>query len=617
MSCTRRDIAAWGGAARWLSIALTALAIALLPSLAAATPAQGSMGYELASSSPVLVSGIVFPHGVAVDQVNHRVYVAVVSTNPSSQTPTPGEIRRFESDGTAAGTFTVGADSLPSGVAVDPVTQGFYASQVEVKSSLGSFGTAQMDPFSSAGVLGTPFPLSATDTLPQIATDSTGDVYFPNSATDSVQVFNSAGVLQETIGCGGCPGGAFGKPVSVAIDSDDSLYVVDLAPDRVLKFTSSGGSYGFSTLLQSGRGAAAVGVDPSTDDVFVGDYPNGTRYHIVAYNSSGSQFDDFGAELFIDFQLGAIAASQMAADGTTHKLYVARENKIYVFERVTISPPSATTNAASAIVQLGASLNATVNAKGHAVLDCHFEYVDDAEFQSNGFANAVTAPCSKKPDGSSNVAVKASISGLSPATKYHFRAIAESNAGATAGNELTFTTLPSVPPTVITDPAVDITQTSASLVGRVNPHGGTVADCHFESGTTLTYGSSVPCETSIGPVTTEVTQKLNLKGLSVGTAYHYRLVVTTNAGSAGGDDTAFTTFAPPSPPVTPQPPAPEADPPIAAPPQPMTCKRGFVKRWVGGKTTCVKRCRKGFVRRRVQGKYKCLKLPSRPRAGRR
>lgn len=617
MSCTRRDVAVSKDGAGWLPIALAMLGIAI-PMFLTASPARGNMGYELATPDPVLAEDIEFPHGVAVDQVSHHVYVAVVTNDFFAGEP--GEIRRFESDGDAAGIFTAGPEAYFSGVAVNPVTQGVYGSQVYSETPFGNFGAAQMVPFSSAGVMGTPFPVSFTKTLPHIATDSGGDVFFPDAATDSVRVFNSSGVLQEEITCGGCPGGAFGQPASVAIDSKDDLYVVDFAPDRVVKFTLSGGSYAFDSVLQSGRGAAAVGVDPSTNDVFVGDFPNpdGTGYHIVAYDSSGTQFDDFGAGLFIDRPLGIIAAGQIAADATTHRLYISETGKIYIFDRVTISPPSATADPVTGLGQLMATLNASVNAKGHAVLECEFEYTDEADFQANGFANAASVPCSKKPDGLANTPLDVSVSGLSPATSYRFRVMATSNAGSVTSDNRTFQTLPPVPPTVTTEAPSAIAETGATIKGRVNPHGGAPSDCHFEFGTSPAYGLDLPCSSLPKPVTAEVARSLTVSELAPGTAYHYRLVVTTNAGTTEGDDVAFTTLAPPpdpdpeSPPVTT--PSPTV-PPIATP-RPQRCRRGFRRQRVGGKARCVKICKRGFRRKRVRGKIKCVKKRS-ARHGRR
>jgi hypothetical protein len=602
----RRRIAASIRDSRRLPIAVLLLTVAFIGGTAA--PARASLGYELNPSTPShFVSG--GPHGIAVDQANHRIYVAILSKEPL--TGAAGEIERFESNLNAAGTFSDGSGYY-AGVAVNPVTQGFYAAQAAIHVPQGTFGTAKMNLFSSAGVAGTSFSLSDGGTFPQIATDSSGDVFFPNAVTGKVQVFNSAGVVQEEIGCSGCPGSSsFGRPVSVAIDSAGSLYVVDLSPDRVVKLTPSGGSYSFASVLQSGKGAAAVGVDPSDNSVFVGDLPNGSNYHIVAYNSSGMQFDDFGAGLFDDPapQFGALVAMQIAVDGSTHRLYVGDTGKFYIFNKVTIALPTAAIEPATPVGQLTATLHASANAKGHAAFECRFEYADDSDFLSNGFTNADTAPCSEAPSGSSDTAISARISGLSPVTVYHYRVTVTTNGGSATSGEETFETMPVVSPTVTTEPAAAINQTDAKLTGKVNPHGGSVSNCHFEYGTSVAYGASIPCSALPEPVNTDVVVTRKILKLTQGTTYHFKLVVTTNAGTVEGGDANFTTATPPPPPPDPpvvnEPPVvvpPVVVPPVVAPPPPpLRCKKGFQKRKVRGKVRCVKRKRHAKRRRAHRG----------------
>jgi len=530
------------------------VAVSLLAAGAAlcAPPAQASTGYLPDSSTPTIQLQCDLPDGVAIDQSSQRIYVAMLSSNLS--VPLPGQVERLESTGapTSASPFSTGSQPFFSGVAVNPLTHNLYAAEFVVQTPIGNAGSSRIDQFSSSGVLGTQFSTEGTPAMPtRIATDSAGNVYFPNTATDTVQVFNSAGTLQQTIACGGCPGGSFNNPNGVAIDSADNLYVVDFANDRVLKFTPSGGSYSFASVLQSGRDAVAVGVDASDNSVFVGDYPGGTAYHIVAYNSSGTQFDDFGAGLFMASQYGAPFAGQIAANTTTHKLYVSDPDAgvLRVFARGTIVPPTASTNSATSVGQVTAKLNATVNANLHATIDCHFEYTDDADFQANVYANAVDTPCPSLPDGSSSTLESVSPTNLTPNTTYHFRVVAANNGGSTNGTSQTFTTLPLTPATVTTGAASAVSQTTATLAGKVNPHGGTVSNCHFEYGEGLTYSKSVPCTTTVGAVTTDVSQSVKAIGLSPNTSYHFRLSVTTNAGTVVGNGEEVTTL-PPLPTVT-------------------------------------------------------------------
>ncbi len=540
------------GASRWLLRSPAAALVLALITMASVTPlAQAALGYERDVSTPSIALAGELPHGVAIDQVNQRIYVTMLTTDLSSGAS--GQIDQLESTGapTATSPFALGTEAFPTGVAVNPLTQGIYVNQFIASTPFGNKGSSKIVQLSAAGVMGTEFATSNNPAkAPQIATDASGNVYFPSDATDVVQVFNSAGVLQGTISCAGCPGGAFGNPASVAVDSAGNVYVVDLEPDRVVKFTHSGSSYSFASVLQSGRGAAAVGVDPSDNAVFVADLSSG-EYHIVAYDSAAAQFDDFGGGLFGTPRQGAAGAGQIAVNATTHRLYVSEpnQNNLLVFARVTIHPPVASTNPASSVGQVSARLNATVNARLHAVTSCNFEYTNAPDYEANGYANALDAPCSSLPTGSEGTAVSATPTGLSPATTYHYRVVAANNAGSVEGSDLTFTTLPTTPATVTTEAASGVTQTGAALVGKVNPHGGSVSDCHFEYGVGLSYATSVPCVTAVGVVTTDVAQKKTVAGLSANTTYHYRLAVTSNAGLVNGNDREFTT-PPPAPVVT-------------------------------------------------------------------
>jgi hypothetical protein len=585
-----------GGRGRVAVLLLFAVSIG-----AFAAPARANLGYELNAAKPSQsVPGIL--HGMAVDQTSRQIYVAVVVSSLFSVSP--GRIDRFGSDFSAAGTFSEGSEPFYTGVAVNPATEAFYAAQSRIHSPFGAFGVSKMDLFSAAGVAGTPFALTDTGTLPQIAADAAGYVYYPNAVTHSVQVFDSTGTVLKEVSCAGCTGGAFGQPISVALDSAGDLYVVDLSPDRVVKLTPSGGGYAFSSILQSGRHAVSIGVDPSDDTVLVGDVANGNRYHIVAYDSSGAQFDDFGAGAFAAIPPGTelTLVPQLAADATSHKVYAGDKERFLIFNRVTATPPTATTDAATSVGQVSAILHATVNTHGHAALECEFEYTDDADFQANAFANALALPCSALPDGTSNTSVEAKAQGLTPSTAYHYRVAVTTNAGSVSSSGLTFETLPAAPPTVTMEQPQGITTSAATLMAKVNPHGGTVSNCHFEFGAT-SYETNLSCSKLPEVVTTDVAESRGVSNLTPVTTYHYRLVVTSNAGTTEGDDVEFTTAAqpPPPPPADPAPgnPAPtgtsttpSTTTTAPAPGQhPLRCKKGFRKKRVRGKLRCVKKKR--------------------------
>lgn len=608
---TRRDGAT--GKCRRPARAAAFVLLVALAAASAAPRAQANVGYVPDSVHPfkALPGG---PRGLAVDQENGDIYVAIASTNPS--TGAPGEIVRYNSDLSTDGTFAAGG-GFYTGVALDPVSHGFFAAQMELRTSVGNFGTPRLDRFSSSGTSAGSFALGFTDSLPPIITNSAGHIYFPSVNTHSVQIFDSTGTLLENVTCSGCPGGSFGKPASVALDASGALYVADANPDRVVKLTSSGGAYSFSSTVQSGLGAGAVAVDPATGDILVGDFPDGRDYHIVAYNSSGTQFDDFAAGIFpaSTAGYGALSAYQIAVNGSTHKVYVGSTDKFYVFEKATIGPPSATAEAATNIGQLGATLNATVNANGHAVLSCEFEYTDEADFLVNGFSNASGLPCPEDPDGTGSVHVGTKVSGLSPVTAYRYRLTAASNGGSVSSGNQSFETLPELPPVVTTEAAQAVTQSTATIKAKVNPKGGSVTNCHFDFGTSQSYGSNLSCATSPGSVNADVAEARAVSGLTPATIYHYRLVVTSNAGTVEGDDVEFTTASPPLEPQPEQPSAPGGTvppsappaPPVATPP-PAPCKKGFRRQRINGHARCVKVCRRGFRRKRSHGRVSCVRV---------
>jgi phosphodiesterase/alkaline phosphatase D-like protein len=197
--------------------------------------------------------------------------------------------------------------------------------------------------------------------------------------------------------------------------------------------------------------------------------------------------------------------------------------------------PTIVTKAASSISQTTATLNATVNPSGGEVTSCEFDY-------GTSEAYGKSAPCSSLPgSGNSAVAVSASVKSLSANTTYHFRIVATNPGGTSDGSDQTFTTLPN-PPTVVTSKATSVTQTAATVNAAVNPNGGAVSDCHFEYGTTESYGATVPCTPSPGSGNSAVVVSAAVTGLSANTTYHFRVVATNAGGTSKGSDETLKTL---------------------------------------------------------------------------
>ncbi len=575
--------------------------------LSAAPAASAGPGYQLASPSSIAL-GAEVPVGVAVDQSSQQLYVAELSNDLS--TVQPGQIEQLSSSGvpTAASPFGAGTEDLFTSVAVNPVTHGVYAYQSEGSTPMGQKGKSMMSSFSSSGVLGTSFFPAASEAGTLVA-DSAGRVFFPNSSAGSVQIFSSAGILEGTLACSGCPGGSFGSPSALAFDSSGRLYVVDKAGSgRVIRLAPSGGSYAYDATVQSGGSPVAVAIDTSSDDVFVGNRVGG-RYHVIAYDASGAVFDDFGTGL-VTTSLVQAATGQLAVNATTHKLYLSSPggNNLWVFDRIaTIPTPTASILAPLSPGQTTATLRATVNPKGHVLTTCRFEYTDHADFLANGYANADSAGCPPLLGDKESSTISTAVAGLTPGTDYDYRIQIASFGGSAESGPQAFETMPPLPPEVTTGSPSAVATTTATLTGSVNAKGGTVSNCHFEyvteagfTGTGFTGAISKTCGlTPSGNVATPVSAKVS--GLVAGTAYRVRVVATNNSGTGTAVDKAFATVAEtcnenpamcPPPEVPSQPSTPVAfAPPVAAPPTPKRLK-----------------CRKGFKKKRVRGKRKCVRI---------
>jgi hypothetical protein len=574
-----------------------------------ATAAWAGPGYQLASSNSSISLSAEVPVGVAIDQSSQVIYVAEASSNLFGIAA--GRVEQLSSSGTPtpSSPFTTGGQDFFVSVAVNPLTQGIYAYQIQGSTPQGQKGEPKVSAFSSSGALGTSFSVSNAQ-AESLAVDSSGRLYFPNNLFGSVQIFASSGAAEGSITCSSCPGGTFVTPQSVAFDSSGRLYVVDSANGgRVVKLSPSGN---YESTLQSGKGAVAVAVDSASNDVFVGDLTSGT-YHVVAYDSTGAELDDFAAGLATKSPLDVISG-QLAVNATTHKVYLSNPGggTLRVFERIASIPaPTVTAAAPSPVGQVEATLKATVNPEGHVLTSCAFEYTDHADFLANGFVNAETAPCPGVIGNEESVSISSVVKGLDTAASYDYRVKVESHGGQAESSGQSFQTLPPLPPEATTTTASALTKTTATLGGTVNPKGGTISNCHFEyvtdaafqsggfSGATSKSCLTVPAGNSANTVSAKVT------GLTAGTSYRFRVVATSNSGTTQATEQPFATVAetcaenptlcPPA--ETPRAPSAPAQveagpvptvPPATAQPKPLKCRKGFKKQKVRGKLKCVK-----------------------------
>ena len=141
--------------------------------------------------------------------------------------------------------------------------------------------------------------------------------------------------------------------------------------------------------------------------------------------------------------------------------------------------PPVVTLAASVVQPHSATVAARLNSDKLAA-DYYFEYGTTTNYGSFSMTNSI-------PAGLFVTNISDDLSGLAPATTYHFRADISNSLGMFTGNDLPFTT----ESTALTLPATDVQATAATLNGLLTLD-GLESSWYFEYGLTTNYGSATP-----------------------------------------------------------------------------------------------------------------------------
>ena len=205
--------------------------------------------------------------------------------------------------------------------------------------------------------------------------------------------------------------------------------------------------------------------------------------------------------------------------------------------KVSIEGAKTTTGSATEVKKTTATLGGQVTPNELPISECFFEYGTSTSYGSKKSCNVEPS----KLTGTKAVPVSAEVSGLSEATKYHFRLVVKYEGGQAEGNDAVFTTLPK--PEAVTGSAGSESESSAVLHATVNPNGIPLSGCVFEYGTGIASGSSVPCS-SIPSGSSPVEVSAGVSGLAAGTTYHFQVVATNSGWTALGGEVAFTTKSP-------------------------------------------------------------------------
>ena len=194
--------------------------------------------------------------------------------------------------------------------------------------------------------------------------------------------------------------------------------------------------------------------------------------------------------------------------------------------------PTVTTTTASSITLTSAVSGGNVTSDGGSV-------VTSRGMVWSTTSNPTISLSTKTQDGTGPGIFTSSITGLSSATTYYYRAYATNANGTSYGSQLTFTTGANLP-TLTTTNISSITLTSAISGGNITSDGGssvTVRGVVWSTSTNPTI--SLTTKTSNGTGTGAFTSSIT--GLNQNTLYYVRAYATNSAGTSYGNQVTFTT----------------------------------------------------------------------------
>jgi streptogramin lyase len=219
---------------------------------------------------------------LARNPAHNAASLYALSTGSSAFTPV---LSAKPSDWTLFVNYTGGGMDGPTGLGVDSAGNVWVASYFNAASLFSPLGK----PLLPQGVTG--FGLSASYGL---AVDGNNDAWVPNEPNpgfpgNSVSVFNSSG--QSIAGSGGFTQGGLDYPIAVAIDTDNSAWVVDYGNSSVTHLSNSGqplsGANGYTSPYFAFPVAAAI---DSAHNVWVA---NQSATTITKVEPDGSQFTNY------------------------------------------------------------------------------------------------------------------------------------------------------------------------------------------------------------------------------------------------------------------------------------------------------------------------------------
>jgi hypothetical protein len=422
-----------------------------------------------ASPSSVVVSGSGTTRTVTLSGItgNGTLSISVASGTATdtagNSAAGAGPSTSFTVDNTAP-TVSIGAPSA-SFTAGGPVSYTVTYSDAHFQSATLSAGNITVNSTGSAApssVVVSGSGTTRTVTLAGITGDGTLGISIPSgTATDKAgNTADGAGPSAAFTVDNTGPGVSIGSPSTSTTTTGPVSYTVTYSDANFSSATLSSGDVTVNSTGTAAAGSVVVSGTGSTRTVTL------------------SSLSGVGT-------LGISVAAGTASDTAGNLAAAAGPSTTFTVQ----SPPVVTTVVATNLTVTTAVLNATVNPFGLATTAA-FESGLDTNY---GTVSAITL---SPDDGVGAQDVSVTLTGLTPNTTYHFRAVGTNSAGIADGGDLTFTTAAN------TSAPTDITLTSASVaenqpsgtvvgtLGAVDPDAGDTAAFSLVTGTGDTDNAS-------------------------------------------------------------------------------------------------------------------------------
>ena len=310
----------------------------------------------------------------------------------------------------------------PTGIAVDPAGH-VYVGQTH-GTTPPSFQVIQASLVASENAYQENFVVDAGPATGVAVDPSTEDAYVarynPVSNHSDIAGYDFEGHHLETFGDNGEVTRSAGIAASGFSGSASDVYLADVAANRVEIF-APGGPRNSLTVTRSGSGLGSVTSEPAgiaCPSTCSTAFPAGEVLTLTATAPEHSTFAGWSGG-------GCSGAGACEITLTADTSLTAT----FAHDR-----PSLTTAEASAITRHTATLTGTVNPEGDAS-SCRFEYGTTSTYGAE-------ALCSTHPgSGASPVPISAQLWELAAGTIYHYRLVSANSGGASAGPDMTLTTL--------------------------------------------------------------------------------------------------------------------------------------------------------------------------------